>query len=76
MTEIERLAAAFLDEMADRLDGWARESRTGGWSTHQVKDNKRAANDCRRMAATIRQGISEQSGLSDWRESIFVALGT
>ena len=50
-------AAEFLDDLANRLDGWATESRTGGWSTHQVKANLDAANDCRRKAAEIRLKI-------------------
>ena len=47
----------FLDALADRLDGWAKQSREEGWSTHQVDMNLSAANDCRRMAACIRNAI-------------------
>lgn len=47
-------AILFLDGIADRLDRWAAESRTGGWSTHQVQANADAANECRRMAARLR----------------------
>lgn len=45
----------FLREMADKLDQWAIESRSGGWSTHQVQSNIQAANDCRRQAAELRR---------------------
>jgi hypothetical protein len=44
---------AWLD-MANRLDGWATESRSGGWSTHQVKPNMESADYCRRHAAILR----------------------
>lgn len=44
----------FLMDIADRMDLWADESRSGGWSTHQVEANKAAANDCRRKAAELR----------------------
>lgn len=45
----------FLDDLADTLDNWARSSRLGGWSTHQVDANMAKANDCRRQAAALRQ---------------------
>lgn len=51
-------AAGFLDGLAMRLDGWAEQSRTGGWSTHQVEANRKAADDCRRMAANLRAAIA------------------
>lgn len=44
---------AWLD-MANTLDRWANESRSGGWSTHQVQPNMKAADDCRRRAAKLR----------------------
>ena len=44
----------FLDSLADRLDKWATESQSGGWSTHQVSANRSAADDCRRTAARLR----------------------
>lgn len=50
-TEAARL---FLEALADRLDRWAQESKDGGWSTHQVSANTSAANDCRRIAATLK----------------------
>ncbi len=44
---------SFLGSMADQLDQWAIQSRSGGWSTHQVEANMRAADDCRRQAANL-----------------------
>jgi hypothetical protein len=46
--------AIFLDGVANQLDQWAKESRNGGWSTHQVEANIQWANNCRRRAAEIR----------------------
>jgi hypothetical protein len=46
--------ATFLEGHADILDRWADESKSGGWSTHQVKANREGANDCRRQAARLR----------------------
>lgn len=50
-------AAAYLSTMADQLDGWADESRRGGWSTHQVAPNMAMADSCRRMAARLRRTV-------------------
>lgn len=50
---------SFLEEMADRLDQWAVDSQTGGWSTYQVEPNIKSANDCRREAAKLRNAIRE-----------------
>jgi hypothetical protein len=50
----------FLLSLADRLDGWASASENGGWSTHQVKANRDAANDCRRQAAILRQDLEAE----------------
>lgn len=44
----------FLEQMADVLDGWANQSKSGGWSTHQVNANEAYANTCRREAAKLR----------------------
>lgn len=54
--------ALFLDALADRLDGWADESKRGGWSTHQVDANRSAANDCRRMASVLRKDAARTGG--------------
>ena len=43
-----------LSAAANICDGWAKESRVGGWSTHQMEANKRLANDLRRSASTAR----------------------
>jgi hypothetical protein len=40
----------FLRETSETLDNWARESRDGGWSTHQVDANRRLADKCREQA--------------------------
>lgn len=48
-------AADYLDELANVMDRWAVQSESGGWSTHQVKANRGAANDCRRKAAQLRE---------------------
>lgn len=53
MTLIE--AADFLDAVANKLDRWARDSVSGGWSTHQVKPNREMADECRRTAAQCRE---------------------
>ena len=50
-------AAAYLSSLADQLDAWAEQSKTGGWSTHQVEANTNAANSCRRMAARLRASL-------------------
>lgn len=50
-------AAGYLSTLADQLDAWAEESKTGGWSTHQVQANINAANSCRRMAARLRAAL-------------------
>lgn len=57
-----KATALFLDALANRLDGWARESQSGGWSTHQVSANRSAADDCRRMAAEARAALSAARG--------------
>lgn len=49
----------FLFALADKLDGWAKESLDGGWSTHQVQANRDAANDCRRQAALVRMALTK-----------------
>lgn len=44
----------FLDELGERLDKWASGSIEGGWSTHLVEANRRAANECRAHASNLR----------------------
>lgn len=48
--------AEFLMQLADTLDGWARDSQQGGWSTHQVEANRKKANECRTVAARLYRG--------------------
>ena len=55
------ITATFLEGLADTLDTWARQSRSGGWSTHQVEPNMTRANDCRRRAAEIRAELARSS---------------
>lgn len=50
-------AADHLNGMADRLDEWAAQSLSGGWSTHQVDANRAMANEARRCAAQLRRTI-------------------
>lgn len=50
--------------LADRLDGWAAQSESSGWSTHQVEANREAANDCRRAAANIAMAQREDADAS------------
>jgi len=49
----------FLDQLADTLDRWANQSRSGMWSTHQVRANREEANNVRRQAAMLRKAIQE-----------------
>lgn len=51
------LCATLFDGLAVKLDRWATQSQTGGWSTHQVDENIKTAADCRRYAATIRRAF-------------------
>ena len=53
---------AFLDGLADLMDGWAKESRKGGWSTHQVQPNMKAADSCRREAARLKTLFPDPAG--------------
>lgn len=43
--------------MADQLDIWARQSKEGGWSTHQVDPMRAKADDLRRQAALLRSEL-------------------
>jgi hypothetical protein len=52
--------AKTFDNLANILDGWALDSRKGGWSTHQVSANTTQAGYCRRDAARIRKALQEQ----------------
>lgn len=48
-TKITELKNALL-ETANQLDDWAEQSRTGGWSTHQVEPMRKKADELRRIA--------------------------
>lgn len=62
-----RTALALLDAIdlleaeAALLDAWARESREGGWSTHQVDPMRLRARDLRERAARMEKALSEWS---------------
>jgi hypothetical protein len=56
LRSLEQCAKLF-DVLASTMERWATESREGGWSTHQVSENRVRAADCRRYAATIRSAI-------------------
>lgn len=43
----------YLLSTADTLDQWAAQSIAGGWSTHQVSENQRLADDMRRKASQL-----------------------
>ena len=48
-------------DMADQLDRWANESRSGGWSTHQVDPMRRKADELRRFVALAREAPKDES---------------
>jgi hypothetical protein len=50
-------AAQFLLAHADRLEMMAQESRTGGWSTHQVDEQREQATLCRSQAAKLLNAV-------------------
>lgn len=50
--------ADFLMNMADDIEGWAEQSRSGGWSTHQVEANRKAAIKLRDQAASLYRAAS------------------
>lgn len=56
LKSLEHCAKLF-DTLAVKLDRWAAESRSGGWSTHQVDENRKTADDCRRYASQIREAL-------------------
>ena len=62
LKSLEHCAKLF-DVLAVKLDRWAAESRSGGWSTHQVQPNLDAANDCRRYASQIRQALPQPASV-------------
>lgn len=57
LRNVVRTSIGTVSAMADQLDDWARESRSGGWSTHQVEPMTRKADELRRQAAQFRLAI-------------------
>lgn len=53
LADQSKAAVVFLRNLAETLDGWATESRSGGWSTHQVDANRRNAGYCRQHADAL-----------------------
>lgn len=45
---------AELEAAADQCDRWAKQSQSGGWSTHQVEANTKLADRLRRVAANAK----------------------
>lgn len=58
--EVLEASAKAFDEMADQLQDWANQSRSGGWSTHQVTENLDWEFKCRRRAGEIRRHLRGQ----------------
>lgn len=54
MTEAEIQLRVILLDLAARLDQWATQSRTGGWSTHQVEPQRELAQQIRDAVASGR----------------------
>jgi hypothetical protein len=61
--------AELFDTLAQTMDRWATQSQTGGWSTHQVDENIKRANDCRRYAAHIRSALPSTDLISPARHT-------
>lgn len=55
-------AASHMERLADTLDAWAEQSRSCGWSTHQVSANLDEANALRRRASQARAAIAKARG--------------
>ena len=56
MTRDELIAV--IEAEADQLDQWADESRSGGWSTHQVTPMRQRADELRRIATRAKRSAS------------------
>lgn len=59
LREAARNALNMIALEADQLDTWARESVSGGWSTHQVDPMRKKADVLRREAAALREALSK-----------------
>lgn len=60
LRNVVRSSVGTISAMADQLDEWAQQSRTGGWSTHQVDPMIRKANELRQQAARLRLSIKDK----------------
>lgn len=47
-------AISFLDSMAKELNSWAEESLSGGWSTHQVYQNREQSKKCKELSSRLK----------------------
>ncbi len=54
MSDELKEAIKLLEEEAMQLDGWADESRSGGWSTHQVKPMRARASFLRAKVVELK----------------------
>lgn len=52
------LRCALIDA-ANQCDAWAKQSRDGGWSTHQVEANKQLANKLRKYATSADDALAD-----------------
>jgi hypothetical protein len=59
-TPTDEKALKVIRDTADQLDRWANESRSGGWSTHQVDPMRRKADELRRFAALAREAPKDK----------------
>jgi hypothetical protein len=72
LAAIDLLAACEQSEadaiaVADQLDRWARQSQTGGWSTHQV-------DPMRRLAANLRAYTGRRDAIAKARRAVVQAV--
>ncbi len=54
MTDLINDLIQALEDSADQCDRWADKSQNGGWSTHQVDENRKVSNQLRRKASRAR----------------------
>ena len=59
MDKVTKELIEIIEAIADRCDLWAQQSLDSGWSTHQVEDNRKAADECRRAAAIAKAAFVE-----------------
>lgn len=52
----EQALISLLRRIESQLEAWANESRTGGWSTHQVEPMRKLADEIRmRLSGVVRR---------------------